>query len=216
MKPYSKVDALKIIKQKGFCIMNSSNIDRFISCGVEAFTNYSIYKYFFKGKDYHKKVDVAIESLIRLTGENGLLYSESDDVNGFAQWFPPGFSGHSTWKYIISGSWKYLFMSEFIDTLNRVDHAEDFSFKKKAEITQNQDIFLYNLAVRPSMQGKGIGSKLIKPILEYSKTINRPCYCETYDPANIPIYKHMGFKELPSSKIADTSIIHYPFLFKVD
>lgn len=214
IKAYSKTDAQKYIEKCGFCVMNSKNIDSFIKCGVEAFNGYSIYNYFFKGKDYDKKVQVAIELLIKTTGEHGLLYADSEKVNGFAQWFPPGFSGNSLWLYIKSGGWKYVFMSDFIGTINRIDYAENYSFKRKSQLTNDEDIFLYNLAVKPSMQKKGIARKLVNPILDYAKSINRACYCETYDSENVKIYKHMGFKELPVTEIADTPLKHYPFIFK--
>ena len=193
-----------------------SNIDRFISCGIDAFHGYSIYNYFYQGKDYDKKLYLAIELLVKETGKSGILYADSEKVNGFAQWFPPGFTGHSIMSYIYYGVWKYLFMTDFIGTFNRMCDVEDFSFKKKAEFTQNEDIFLYNLAVRKSMQKKGISSKLVRPMLEYAKTINRPCYLETYDPENVALYEHMGFKSLPSTKMTGTSVTHYPLIYKVD
>ncbi|KAK8892898.1 hypothetical protein M9Y10_030149 [Tritrichomonas musculus] len=215
MKPYSKTEAIRHLEKCGLYIMKPDNIDRFISCGVEAFSGSTLYNYFFHGKDFHQKVTLAIESLIKTTGEKGLLYADSEKVNGYAQWFPPGFSGNSLWSYIHSGGWKYLFLSDFFETLHRVDYVENFSFKRKAEITDNQDVFLYNLAVKPSMQRKGIAKKLVRPMLEYASSIGRPCYCETFEPVNIPIYKHMGFKQLRSTKLVGTPETHYPMFFKV-
>ena len=214
MKPYSKKDAIRHLENCGLYIMKPNNIDRFISCGVEAFSRTSIYDYFFHGNDYQKKVNLAIESLIKTTGEQGLLYADSEKVNGFAQWFPPGFSGNSLWSYIYSGAWKYFFMSNFFETIHRVDSVENFSFKRKTELTNNQDIFLYNLAVRPSMQRKGIATRLVYPMLEYAHSIKRPCYLETYEPVNIKIYKNMGFKQLQSTKLVGTPETHYPMFFK--
>lgn len=216
MKPYSKEDAIKYLEKFGFTFLKPSNMDRFVSCGYEAFKNYSIYKYFFSEKNYDKKVKIAIESLVKINGKHGLLYADSEEVNGFVQFFPPGFVGHSSLDYVLSGSWKLMFLSDFLGSTKRCDIVEGFAFKRKAEITQNQDIFLYNLAVRPSMQRKGIAKKLVKPMLEFAASINRPCYCETYDPANVTIYKHMGFKDLETTKIAGTPITHYPMLYKVD
>ncbi|KAK8846988.1 hypothetical protein M9Y10_019562 [Tritrichomonas musculus] len=216
MKPYSKEEAIRYIEKFGLCVMKPSNADRFISCGFEAFKDYTIYKYFFNEKSYDKKVMIAIESLVKINGSKGILYSDSEEVNGFAQWFPPGFVGHSSFDYVLSGSWKLMFLPDFWPSIKRCDIVEGFSFKRKAQITQNQDIFLYNFAVRPSMQGKGIARKLVKPMLEYAKAINRPCYCETYDPKNVAIYKHLGFTDLEPQLVPNTSVTHYPMLFKVD
>lgn len=216
MLPYSKEDVTRHLEKLGLCIMKPNNVDQFVSCGFEAFKEYSIYKYFFDEKEYDRKVMIAIESLVKITGKIGIIYADSEKVNGFAQWFPPGFTGHSSWDYVRSGSWKLIFLPGFFSSVKRVDYAEGFSFKRKAEITQNQDIFLYTLAVRPSMQKKGIAKKLINPMLEYATSINRPCYCETYDPTNVTIYKRLGFKELQTTKLVGTPITHYPMLFKAD
>lgn len=215
MKPYCKEAAIRHLENCGLYIMRPGNIDRFISCGVDAFSGTTIYDYFFRGKDYKQKLTLAIESLIKTTGEDGLLYADSEEVNGFAQWFPPGFHGNSMWSYIHSGAWKYVFLSDFFETLHRVDYVENFSFKRKSELTNNQDIFLYNLAVRKSMQKKGIAKRLVFPMLEYAERIKRPCYLETYEPVNINIYKHMGFKCLESTKLVGTPETHYPMFFKV-
>lgn len=216
IKSYSKDDAIRYLEKFGLCIMKPSNMDRFISCGFEAFKDYSLYKFFFNEKSYEKKVMIAIESLVKINGKEGILYSDSEEVNGFAQWFPPGFVGHSSLDYVLSGSWKLMFLPDFWPSIKRCDIAESYSFKRKAQITQNQDIFLYNLAVRPSVQKKGIAKKLVKPMLEYATTINKPCYCETYDLKNVTIYEHLGFKSLEPTKLVGTSITHYPMLFKPD
>lgn len=214
MLPYSKADAIKHLEKCGLYIMKPNNIDRFVSCGVDAFTSSSLYKYFFKGKDYDKKLTLAIESLVKTTGEEGLLYADSEEVNGYAQWYPPGFTGNSLWTFMSSGAWRYLFMPDFFSTLHRINYVEDFSFKRKKEITNNQDLFLITLAVRTSMHRKGIARKLIHPMLEYATSIRRPCYLETFEAVNTLIYKHLGFVQLMRTKLEGTQETHYPMVFK--
>ena len=215
LKPYSKAEAIRHLKKHGLYIMKPNDINRFVSCGVKAFDGYELYNYFFNGKDYIKKITLTLEMVIKATGEKGLIYADSEEVNGFAQWVPPGFSGNSLWDYIQSGLWKYLFMSDFIGSIQRMDHTDRYAFKKKTEITQNQDVFLYNLAVEPSMRGKGIAKKLLHPMLEYASSINRPCYLETYDTTNITIYKRIGYQKLPDTKVPGTFLTHYPFIYKI-
>ena len=117
-----------------------------------------------------------MELLVKTTGKNGILYADSEKVNGFAQWYPPNFTGVSFWDYAYAGGLKYLLLTDFFGIVHRIDYIEQFSFKKKAEITKNEDIFFYYLAVRPSMQKKGIACKLMRPMLEYADSIKRPCY----------------------------------------
>lgn len=217
MKPYSRTDVIRHIEKKGLYLMNSSNIDRFISCGVDAFRGYNLYDYFFQSKDYDKKLNLIIELLIKENGKAGILYADSEEVNGFAQWYPPGFSGHSLFDHVRCGAWKFFFMEDFFGTFNRMNDYENFASKKKEEFTQNEELFLYLLAVRPLMQKKGISSKLVKPMIEYAKTINRPCFLETHKKQNVGLYEHMGFKLLPCTKTAEKDNYDYfPMIYKVD
>lgn len=216
MKPYSKADAIRLLENKGFYLMNSNNIDRFISCGIDAFHGYSLYDFFFPKKDYDKKLSLLIEVLIKETGKHGILYADSEKVNGLAQWFPPGYTGSSLFNHIYCGAWKFLFASDFFGTYNRMSQYEDFATKHKSGLTQNNDVFLYLLAVRKSMQKKGISSKLVRPMLEYAKSINRPCFLETHEQKNVALYEHMRFKLLSTAKMAGTSVTYYPMMYKVD
>lgn len=215
LKPFSKTDAIAHLKKHGLHIMQLNDINRFVTCGVEAFKDTGIYHYLFQGKDYEKKVTLAMELLVKTTGKDGILYADSEEVNGFAQWYPPNFTGVSFWDYAFAGGLKYLLLTDFFGTVHRIDYIEQFSFKKKADFTKNQDIFLYYLAVRPSMQKKGIASKLMRPMLQYADSINRPCYCETYEQKNVKMYEHFGFKQLQSTKVPDSSETHYPMFYKV-
>lgn len=54
--------------------------------------------------------------------------------------------------------------------------------------------YLWYIGVEPTKQSKGIGSKLLQEVIEYSKSIERPIYLETSTLQNIPWYKKFGFK----------------------
>ena len=113
LKPFSKADAITQLKKHGLYIMQPKDIDRFVTCGVEAFKDTSIYHYLFHGKDYEKKVSLAIELLVKTTGKDGILYADSEKVNEFAQWYPPNLSGGSFFNYSFAGGLKYLLLTDF-------------------------------------------------------------------------------------------------------
>ena len=54
--------------------------------------------------------------------------------------------------------------------------------------------YLAYVGVSPLCQGQGIGSALIKPVLQKADEEGIPCYLETGSPDNLPFYQKYGFK----------------------
>jgi ribosomal protein S18 acetylase RimI-like enzyme len=69
--------------------------------------------------------------------------------------------------------------------MGNISHAH---FPKKTHY-----YYLYMIGVLNEVQGKGLASKLMNPILEISKLKNLPVFLETANPTNVEIYKKKGF-----------------------
>jgi ribosomal protein S18 acetylase RimI-like enzyme len=54
--------------------------------------------------------------------------------------------------------------------------------------------FLDILAVHPKSQGKGLASRLVRPMLERADRESLPTYTDTSTPENVTIYEHYGFE----------------------
>jgi GNAT superfamily N-acetyltransferase len=54
--------------------------------------------------------------------------------------------------------------------------------------------YLFFLAVEPEIQGKGIGSLLIQPMLQIANKKRLPCYLETMREKNLAFYAKHGFQ----------------------
>ena len=61
------------------------------------------------------------------------------------------------------------------------------------------------LGVHPDYKGKGIGSKLLKHVIEIADKSKTPCYLETDAEINLPLYKRHGFKITK-----EVQILNYP------
>jgi GNAT superfamily N-acetyltransferase len=57
-----------------------------------------------------------------------------------------------------------------------------------------EHLYLSILGVEPSRQGQGLGSALIRPMLERADAAGLPCYLDTFQPRNVPLYQKHGFK----------------------
>ncbi|WP_114751933.1 GNAT family N-acetyltransferase [Pleomorphovibrio marinus] len=52
--------------------------------------------------------------------------------------------------------------------------------------------YLWFVGVSPEKQRNGFGSEILKYVLDYSKTLNRPVYLETSTESNLPWYQKHG------------------------
>lgn len=82
---------------------------------------------------------------------------------------------------------------EQIDTLHQ-KHAGEPHF------------YLDNIGVLPSERGKGVSSKLIRPILKKADEEKVVVYTDTVTRSNVAFYEHFGFQCVEESTIAGTGI----------
>ena len=68
---------------------------------------------------------------------------------------------------------------------------------------------LYNLSVRKDAQGKGIASKLMRPMLTFCDNEKMVAYLETNKESNVSLYKHYGFELKKEEVIPKTNVTHY-------
>jgi GNAT superfamily N-acetyltransferase len=54
--------------------------------------------------------------------------------------------------------------------------------------------YLEAMGVHPRAQRRGVGSRLITPVLTLADESGLPCYLQTSDPANIEYYRRYGFE----------------------
>lgn len=56
--------------------------------------------------------------------------------------------------------------------------------------------YLFSIGVRPAAQGKGIGHRLMRPVLEACDREGMPAYLENSNPVNTSFYRSCGFEEM--------------------
>jgi ribosomal protein S18 acetylase RimI-like enzyme len=56
--------------------------------------------------------------------------------------------------------------------------------------------YLLNLAVRPGQQGRGLGSALLRHGLDRARNDRLPCFLETANTRNVPLYERHGFRKV--------------------
>jgi ribosomal protein S18 acetylase RimI-like enzyme len=69
--------------------------------------------------------------------------------------------------------------------------------------------YLDNLGVIPAARGKGISTKLIRPVLTLADSQKVITYTDTVTPENVPYYEHFGFQRVAENAIPGTGITVY-------
>lgn len=123
----------------------------------------------------------------------GAVYAamEGDVVSGVAVWLPPGaFPWSPARKF--RATWAFT----------KVWAADPKGFVKFTRVGAHSELHhpkdrhwsLEALGIRPETQRRGLGTMLVKPMLERADSDEVYCYLETSNPANVEFYKRFGFQ----------------------
>ncbi len=113
------------------------------------------------------------------------------DRDGVAVWNPPGYKGPRGSDGLrmlphMAGLMGWRRIHLMMSALNRLD-------KRHEHHMPEPHWYLLALAVAPGRQGQGIGSALMRPLLERCDQDRLPAYLETATPRNLPLYERHGF-----------------------
>ena len=134
----------------------------------------------------------------RLGFGGGRVYVAADGT-GQAVWVAPGRSvGLASGvragalgfprRYGAGATWRLKRLSDTIDALRR-------------ESAPPNHWYLLLLGVEPKTQGRGLGGRLMAPMLAHADRQGLPCYLETSTPSNLPYYQARGFEVVGERRV---------------
>ena len=157
-----------------------------------------------------KKLFRSFQFIIRY----GVLYGEvlatSDNMEGIAVWLPPDVVHMSFWGMIRSGGIPVMLGT--FDAWHRIMPFNQHTAAMHHHNAPFRHWYLQLIAVDPDIQGKGYGSKLMRPMLERIDREELPCYLETHTKKNVSIYEHYGFKVIDERIIPGSQVNHRAML----
>lgn len=68
--------------------------------------------------------------------------------------------------------------------------------------------YLAAIGVDPAAQGRGLGSQLLRPVLDLCDDERVPAYLESSDPANVDFYSRHGFRVVDEVRLPRGPMIH--------
>ena len=200
--------AKNIIKKAGLYIVEEKDLDRLADVAANAYKDYPLHNWFTKGKYNEKASHIIMKISLKTMFKDAVIYADSEDLNGFAIWLPFGFTGSKTLPFLFNGGLKLIF-STGLGIIGRLLTYETFAMKLKKKYTNNVDWYLYNLSIKKEAQGKGIASKLLRPMLYFCDQEQMVCYLETNKDSNVSLYEHYDFILNEKALIPQSEIWHY-------
>ena len=200
--------AKKAIEKAGLYIVQKKDIERLAEVAADAYCDYPLHNWLTKGKYDSKASKLIMQISLKTMTEDAVIYADSEEINGFAVWLPFGFTGNKTVPFLMNGGLSLIFHSG-LGIIGRLLTYEKYAMNLKKEFTDNYDWYLYNLSIKKCAQGKGIASKLMRPMLQFCDDECMIAYLETNKEANVSLYKHYGFDLMKEERIPKSPVMHY-------
>ena len=205
--------AKKIIERAGLYIIKKDDLDRLADIAADAYKDYPLHNWFTGGKYDEKASKLIMQISLNTMTEDAVIYADSEEMNGFAVWLPIGFTGSKTVPFLVNGGLE-LILHSGPGIIGRLLTYENYAMNLKKGFTDNYDWYLYNLSIKKDAQGKGIASKLLRPMLQFCDDEKMVAYLETNKESNVGLYKHYGFDLMKEELIPKTPVTHYSMVRK--
>ena len=205
--------AKKEIEKAGLYVVQKKDLNRLAEIASDAYRDYPLHNWFTGGKYDAKASELIMRISLKTMTEDAVIYADSEEMNGFAVWLPFGFTGSKTLPFLMNGGLSLIFHSGF-GIISRLLTYETYAMNLKKEFTENYDWYLYNLSIKKDAQGKGIASKLMRPMLKFCDDEKMVAYLETNKEANVGLYQHYGFDLMREEQIPKSTVTHYAMVRK--
>lgn len=139
------------------------------------------------------------------------MFSESKNIDSFIIIAPIKNSELSLSDFLLAGGLKLIF-SNGLDFVLRSLNYEKNCIKIRKKIVSSDDWYIFQFGVLPAKQGIGLGSKVMRPILNWFDLEKITCYLETQKDVNVEIYSHFGFVLKSTDTLPSKSIKQFAML----
>jgi GNAT superfamily N-acetyltransferase len=148
----------------------------------------------------------------KVASVGGNIYASTPAMKGCAIWIPPGGDGGQRFRVnMLSPLLRLLRLVPFA-AFGKMMHYDRFCRDLHHALIPAPHWYLDGIAVARQHQGKGHAGQLIRPILALADASGIPCYVETQNQTNVPIYARFGFRLLRAVMLPGTNVSHFAML----
>ncbi|MHA2498835.1 MAG: GNAT family N-acetyltransferase [Candidatus Hodarchaeales archaeon] len=179
---------------------------------ARAFHDDPLFSHFYSDPvERKKRLPYLLEGMIRYTLRYGEVYVTSRNLEGIALWLPSEKTAMGMWRTFRSGAMRAMFKAG-MKSMMRAMPCYEFNLARHKALAPFRHLYLSILAVDPDFQGRGYSSALVKGMLIEKNPDKLPCFLETENPRNVPIYQHLGFRVLEEKLIPGTEVRNWAML----
>ena len=200
--------AKNIVQKAGLYLVPKERLGELAEVAADAYQDYPLHNWFMGGKYDEIASKLLMQISLKTMTEDAVIYADSEEINGFAAWLPFGFTGNKAIPFLLSGGLK-LILHSGLGIINRLSAYESYAMELKKEYTDHYDWYLFNLSIKKDAQGKGIASKLMRPMLQFCDDERMVAYLETNKESNVGLYKHYGFDLMRQEQIPKSPVTHF-------
>jgi len=197
---------------KGLVHISDSLFEKAVDVLTRAFWNDPLNAYFFPDETKRKRILPAFFEFRLKQGHHcGEVYTTSEDMEGIAIWKYHNKLDITLWRNIRFGGLK-LYRLCGRSLVNHMMRINDFVNNRRNQYATTPYLHLGPFAVDPEMQGKGYGSKLIRPMLAHLDEMKWHCYLETQSESHVSLYEHFGFEIIAKGVVPEANIPHWDMI----
>ncbi len=199
------------IKINGLYKIEEKDLKRCASVAAHAFLDDNSSKFLLSSKLTLKTLCEYYRVIFNATYKKMHMYAESKNLNGFIIVAPIENTELTTWDFIKAGGLKLLLRCG-IGTLCRSFAYEQNCIRIRKKIISTNSWYVFQFGVNPKKQGTGLGSKLMKSVLELLDDKKVSCYLETHKMINVKMYEHFGFLVKSIDKLPNKTMQQFAML----
>ncbi len=162
-------------------------------------------------EERRRKLPLFFRFLMRYGFMYGEIYVVSPASEAAAIWIPSDMSGHNRERNLKANVMEMVEgMGE--KTRARIARWGVFSSEIHHRVAPFKHSYLQILGVRSDLQGRGLSSKLVRPMLTRLDKEGLPSYLETQNIDNVPLYEHFGFEVADESILPDSGLTSWAMI----
>lgn len=195
-----------ITNMDGLMRLNKSQTKPAAEMLARAFYDDPLFAFFFPDTSRRKEISpLLFQYWLNHAIPYGEVYATSHNMEGIAVWFSSKSADRTLWRMILSGSFLiYLRLDRELTSKRHLINKFCETVRKK--LAPDYYWYLEFIGIVPQFRGKGYASSLVKPILDRLDMEQLPCYLETENEKNLPIYQHYGFEVIEKTAIPGTKL----------
>ena len=140
-----------------------------------------------------------------------IMISTNSKIDNLIVLCPPGYRGIPTMRFLRSGGLATVF-GLGLGAMKRSIAFEKNAVEVRKRFSDDRTWYLMTFAVRSGKTHHGLGSEILRPVLDWMDKNHYSVYLETHKAVNVEMYEHFGFQVVDICMVPGSQIKQYGML----